>query len=100
MINMKELPRKSPGEEFVARWDGMDFMERLRLIMDYADHFWEHGLIAWSEIAMVNAMPESAREYVLTREDQPWFTSIHLKKEVDAQLNRDKLKAALEAVFM
>ncbi len=97
---MKNKPRKSPGTKIVDRWDGMTFMERLKLIMNYADQFKEHGLIAWNEIAMVDAMAESAKEYVLTREDQPWFTNIHLKKEVAAQVHRDKMKAALEAVFM
>lgn len=96
---MKSRPRKSPGTEIVDRWNGMSFMERLKLIMAHTELFWSHRLITPSEISMVDAMAESAKEYVLTREDQPWFTSIHLKKEVDAQLNRDKLKAALEAVF-
>lgn len=104
---MKNRPRKSPGparagtdgNEIVARWDGMNLMERLELIMDHASLLLARGLIAPSEIALVEAMPESAREYIVYREDQPMFTSINLKKEIDAQLNRDKLEAALEAVF-
>ncbi|MBU1685245.1 hypothetical protein KJ662_03245 [Patescibacteria group bacterium] len=96
---MKELPRKSPGDKNVAKWDDMDFMERLNLIMNHADIFRSLRLITPSEIAMVDAMHESAREYIVEREDQPLFTSIHLKKTVATQIHRNKLKAALRAVF-
>lgn len=92
-------PRKSPGSEIVARWDGRNLIERVDLIMKYPDQFREHGLVASSEIDLVNAMDESELKYIVDREEQPLFTSIHLKKEVAAQLHRDKLKAALEAVF-
>ena len=92
-------PRKSPGTELAAHWDGMDFMERLKFIMDHIDIFWSLRLVTRSEIAMVDAMHESNREYIVEREDQPLFTSINLKEEVAAQSHRDKLKAALEAVF-
>ncbi|MBN2306358.1 hypothetical protein JXD20_00020 [Candidatus Peregrinibacteria bacterium] len=96
---MKETPRTSSGNKIAAKWDGMDFMERLKLIMNFADKFLEYGLIARSELALVTGMPESDWEYIVGREDQPLFTSIHLKKEVAAQLHREKLKAALWAVF-
>ena len=96
---MKNGPRKSPGNNNVDRWDGMNLMERLNLIMDHTELFISHWLITQSEIAMVSTMPESAKEYIVCREDQPMFTSIHLKKEVAAQNHRDKLEAALEAVF-
>jgi len=96
---MKSGPRKSSGGEIVAKWDGMDFMERFKLIMDHASLLLARGLIAPSEIALVEAMPESAREYILSREDHPIFTSIDLKQEVNAQVHRDRLEAALRAVF-
>jgi len=96
---MKSEPRKSSGEEIVAKWDGMTIMERLKLIMDHSDLFLDRRLITGSEISMVDAMPESAREYIVDREEQPLFTSLHLKETVAAQQHRDKLKAALQAVF-
>ena len=97
---MKETPRTSPGDTIAATWDGMDFMERLKLILDFPDNFLKYGLIAKSELALATGMPESAWEYIVDREDQPIFTSIHLKKEVAAQVHRNRLEAALGAVFM
>lgn len=96
---MKSVPRKSSGEDIAARWDGMDFMERLNLVMDHPDLFLVYRLVAESELAAVDAMPDSALEYIVEREDQPLFTSLHLKQTVAAQQHRDKLKAALKAVF-
>ena len=97
---MKNTPRTSSGEDVTAKWDGMDFMERLNLIMRNIDLFWSLRLISDSEAKAVDAMPDSEREYIVDREDQPLFTSIHLKHTVVAQQHRDKLKAALRAVFM
>ena len=99
---MKNKPRQSSGKDVTARWDGMDFVERLNLVMKNENLFWVLRLITRSEIALVHSMHESAREYIVEREDHPIFTSIDLKKSVDAQttqLHRDKLKAALRAVF-
>ncbi len=87
-------------KRLVALWDGRDFLGRLKLIMDYKDLFWSLGLVTTQELAKAMTMKESAQEYVLAREDQPFFTSINLKKELKAQENRDKLEAALRAVFL
>lgn len=100
MINMRETPRTSPGDKIVAKWDGMNFMERLNLIMANENLFWVMRLITRSEIARLHHMRESAREYVAEREDHPFFASLELKQTVEAQAHRDKLKAALQAVFM
>ena len=96
---MKNAPRTSSGDELAAKWDGMDFMERLNLIMGHTDLFWSLRLITESEIAAVDATHVSDREYMVDREEQPFFTSLQLKETVAAQHHRDKLKAALKAVF-
>jgi len=96
---MKNKPRQSSGKDITDQWDGMTFMERLKIIMDHASLLLAQGLIEPREIALAEAMSESAQEYIVGREDHPIFTGIHLKKEVAAQLHRDKFEAALEAVF-
>lgn len=96
---MEKTPRASSGEDIAAMWDGMGFMGRLKLVMDHADLFWALRLITESEIAAVDATHESAREYMVEREDRPFFTSLDLKKTVAAQQHREKLRAALKAVF-
>jgi len=97
---LKNAPRQSSGHDITAKWDGMTFMERLNLVMNNIDLFWSLRLISESEAKAVDAMHESDREYIVEREDQPLFTSLHLKETVAAQQHRDKLKAALQAVFM
>ena len=97
---MKETPRTSSGDNIAAIWDGMNFAERLRLVMDNENLFWVMRLITRSEIAQLRQMHESNREYVVGREDHPFFASLELKKDLAAQAHRDKLKAALCAVFL
>jgi hypothetical protein len=93
-------PDKSAGKEIVTHWDGRDFFGRLQMVLDNRQLFWSLGLITTSELEMVTAMSESAREYVIDREDQPFFESIHLKKDIETQNHRDKLESALRAVFV
>jgi hypothetical protein len=97
---MVHLPRKTTGTEIAAQWDGRDSLGRLRMVLDNRDLFWSLGLITKSELEMVIDMPESAVEYIINREDQPFFTSIDLKKDLDVQSHREKLLAALRAVFL
>lgn len=97
---MKNRPNKSLAEKIVTLWDGRDFLGRLQTIMDNRELFWELGLITVSELEMITSMSESAKEYVIQREDQPFFTSINLKEDLDVQIHRNKLEAALHAVFL
>jgi hypothetical protein len=90
---------KMIGKEIASQWDGRDFLSRLKMIMDNRDLFWSLGLVAESEIELVASLPESAIEYIVSREEQPFFTSINLKQDLESQIHREKLKAALGAVF-
>ena len=93
-------PHKSEaGKNIVTQWDGRDFAGRLQMILDDRQLFWSLGLITKSELEMVTTMSESAREYVIDRENKPFFESIHLKEDVETQNHREKLEAALRAVF-
>ncbi|MFH0837944.1 MAG: hypothetical protein V1880_01615 [Patescibacteria group bacterium] len=97
---MKSKPRISSGtKDIVSEWDGRDFVSRLYLIMNNLELFWAMELITRSEIEMLLGMPEADREYIVGREDHPFLTSIDLKKTLAAQIHRDKLEAALRAVF-
>lgn len=96
---MKEHPRTPTGQNIAAKWDGMNFMERLKLIMKHEDWFWAVGLITRSELAALHQVHESEREYDAEREDQPFFAGLNIKQTLAAQIHRDKLKAALKAVF-
>ena len=93
-------PRQTTGKEIAAQWDGRDSLGRLKFVMENRDLFWSLGLITKSELEMVIDMPESAIEYIVSREEQPFFTSINLKQDFEVQNHRDKLLAALRAAFL
>jgi hypothetical protein len=92
--------RTSTAEKIVTRWDGRDFLGRLQMILDNRDIFWSLGLVTLGELAMASSMSESALEYILKREEQPIFTSINIKENVEMQHHREKLETALRAVFL
>ena len=96
---MTNRPGTPTAEKIVVQWDGRDLLGRLQLILDNRDLFWSLGLVTLGELAVAQSMSESALEYVLEREDQPIFESIHLKEDLEVQNHREKLEAALRAVF-
>jgi hypothetical protein len=97
--HMKTRPDKSTAEKITAHWDSRDFLDRLKMILDNRGLFQSLGLVTSGELTAVSLMSESALEYIIRREEQPIFTSINIKKDVEAQHHRKKLKAALRAVF-
>ena len=81
MINK---PGTSPGKHNVAQeWDGMDFEARAQLIRE-----------------IIATMPESEREYIADREHHPVFSNVDLNKTLAEQDHSEKLRTALNAVFL
>lgn len=98
---MKNRPRTSSGGiDVTAKWNDMTPFERLQLIVNNSELFWDLRLVTRSELLTVMSMSESAKEYIVDREDHPIFTSIDLKEAVNTQNHRDKIEAALNAVFL
>lgn len=83
-----------------SRWNGLNTFDRLKMILNYSDHFLNLGLITRDELDRVMSTSETEWEYVLDREDQPMFRNINLKQNATAQQLRNQLKAALKAVFL
>ena len=96
---MTKRPNLISGPSIEGRWNDLDTLERLNMILDYRDLFVSFGLVTDQEVEMVLATSEGGREYILDREDQPLFHKINIKKELRTQALRDKLKAAISAVF-
>jgi len=96
---MKNRPMTSKGPSIKGHWDDLTVIERLNLILDNADHFLYPGLITRGELQMAMETSEGGWEYIIDREEQPLFTKINLKADVNTQELRDELKTALNAVF-
>lgn len=92
-------PDKPTGTNIEGHWNDLPTIERLKMILDHRDLFVSLGLVTPMEIAMVAVTSESEWEYVIDREDQPLFKKINIKKEMDTQILRDRLQAALRAAF-
>ena len=93
-------PATADKKEIAIHWDGRSLLARLALVIENSELFQSLRLVTHGELDMVGEMSESGLEYVLGREDCPIFTSINLKKDVEAQNHRNKLETALSAVFL
>lgn len=97
---MKNRPNTTQGPSTNGHWNDLNTLERLNLILHNVDHFLYRGLITRTELQMVMETSEGGREYIIEREEQPLFTKINLKTDINTQELRDELKAALDAVFL
>ena len=91
---------KSKGKDIAVYWDGQDALVRLKMILNYRDLFLSLGLITPREMEMVSSVSETEWVYLINRLDVPFFTGINIKTNINTQENRNKLKAALRAVFL
>ena len=91
---------KSQGKSLSQYWNQLDAFGRLRLILDHADAFLRNHLVSRSEIDTARVISLSNWEYMLEREKNPLFTTIHIKDGFSAQARRDRLRTALQAVFL
>ncbi|MBU1017618.1 hypothetical protein KKA33_01160 [Patescibacteria group bacterium] len=96
---MKNRPLTPTGPSTNGHWDDLSTLERLNLILTNADHFLCQGLITRGELQMIMDTSESEWEYLSENHPDVLFTKINIKADVRTQELRDKLKAALRAVF-
>ena len=88
------------GVKIESRWNGLTTFDRLKMILNYPDHFLSLGLVTRDELERVMGSSETELEYVMEREDQPLFQNINLKQTTYTQNLRNQLKTALKAVFI
>jgi len=98
---MKNRPCTSVGTSKIeSHWNDLGTLERVKLILQYTDHFLSLGLVTPQEVEEVAMTSESEWEYIIDREEQPLFQNINIKKEIRMQTLRDQMKAALRAAFL
>jgi len=97
---MKHSPVTSMGPSIESHWNDIGTLERVKMILQFPDHFLSLGLVTPQEIEEVKMTSESEWEYIIDREDQPLFHNINIKKEIGTQMLRNQLKAALAAAFL
>lgn len=97
---MRHIFKRNRGQKTVHYWNHLEPLERLNFVMEHNNLFWSLGLITEGEINVVKQLSEASKEYIIQREEQPVFTSLHLKKDVKDQFHAQKLKTLLRAVFL
>ncbi|MBN2096343.1 hypothetical protein JW752_02985 [Candidatus Peregrinibacteria bacterium] len=97
---MTHRPITPEGPSINGHWDDLTTLERLNLILTHADHFLCQGLITRGELQMLMSTSESEWEYLSENHPDVLFTKINITADVRAQESRDRLKAALRAVFL
>ena len=89
-ILQKALAKGAP------QWNELSAQERLKYILNNQDVFLSSQLVLPGEILAARVTPESAREYIIEREDSPFFSTLDIKKPLDDQSESATLKRALE----
>jgi hypothetical protein len=82
-----------------GRWDGLDFIGRIKMILHSPDHFLSLGLITRDELDRVMATSETEWEYVVDR-GYPMFQNINIKAKTYTQPLQHLFRTALKAVFL
>ncbi len=91
--------QKTPQAESVNYlWDGSSLGERVQMILDYAEHFIEAGLLKPMELVAAVQLSESEVEYQVEQGRQAIFEKLDLKKGVMQQRVWRKLRNILEDI--
>lgn len=96
---MNPFPKTSKGRNKINYWNSLDSLMRFRLVIKYKDIFLAHNLITNSEITLAGQMSKAEQAYIIGREDCPIFKKLNIKKQLEAQSNRDKLNQVLTLII-
>ena len=80
-------------------WNRLNAMQRLHFVLQHKKEFLNFHLVSPSELKIADRLPESAREYILHREELPIFNSLNIKAEIQTQACEERLVIALKAIF-
>ena len=109
--NMLECERKSiqtqmklqlkPSLEAkgVRYWNKLTALERLHFVLEHQGLFLNARLVNPGELLAASAAPESAQEYILEREERPFFSAINLRQLMDQQEEALRLSTTLTAAM-
>ena len=82
---MKVHLKKVWAKATTPKWNSMSALERLHFILTHEDIFLRADLVREGELLAAKVAPESAREYIIEREESPFFANFDIKKPLDAQ---------------
>ncbi len=92
---MKLQMRKSLETKGVSYWNKLTAMERLHFVLNHQGLFLNSRLVNPGELLAACSAPESAREYIVEREESPFFSAIDVNKSAEFQQDSMRLETTL-----
>ena len=78
-------------------WDQLTAQERLEFVLTHEGAFLGARLVQPGELLAARVTPDSARKYIIEREESPFFASLDIKKPLGGQVAAGMLEAVLLA---
>jgi len=91
--------RKSLGTKGVDYWNRLSAMERLHFVLSHQGLFLNSRLVNPGELLAARSTPESAQEYIVAREEHPFFSAINIKEIAEKQAGFQRLAGTLEVAL-
>lgn len=91
--------RKSLGTRGVSFWNKLTAMERLQFVLSHQGLFLNSRLVSPGELLAARSAPESAQEYIMAREERPFFSAINIKEGAENQAGFHRLVSTLEVAL-
>lgn len=66
-------------------WNRLTAMQRLNFVLGHQGLFLNSRLVNPGELLAAQSTPSSAREYIVAREESPFFSAIDIKKTAETQ---------------
>ncbi len=92
---MKLQMPKSLGTMGVKYWNGLTAMGRLHFVLNHQGLFLNSRLVNPGELLAARSAPESAQEYIVEREESPFFSALDVNKAVESQKDFTRLETTL-----
>lgn len=66
-------------------WNELTAMQRLHFVLNHQGLFLNSRLVNPGELLAAQAAPESIREYIVAREESPFFSAIDVNQPAESQ---------------
>ena len=90
---------KSLEAKGVTYWNKLTAMQRLHFVLSHQGLFLNSRLVNPGELLAARSAPESAREYIVQREESPFFSAMDITKAAEMQKDAVRLVGTLSVAM-
>ena len=92
---MKLQMKKSLEAKGVIYWNKLTAMQRLQFVLSHQGLFLNSRLVNPGELLAARSAPESIQQYIVERENSPFFSAMDIRKPAELQKEAFRLVATL-----